>query len=98
MCYVMITSFSVSSNDLLLASTTYRLLITHFTKHLSDGHINTNNLVDIIRCLLAGTALPTEYHNHLCSQQCNQTKHDTVETIQPCTQLNISSVSINFLM
>ncbi|CAG9534494.1 unnamed protein product [Cercopithifilaria johnstoni] len=84
----------LSSNDVLLASKTYRLLIKYFIKHLDDGHINTIHLVDIIRCLLAGTALPTEYHSYLCSQQCNQTKHDMVETVQPCTQLNVSSKEI----
>ncbi|KAL3998511.1 E3 ubiquitin-protein ligase UBR4 family protein [Acanthocheilonema viteae] len=84
----------LSNNDILLASEAYRLLIKNFAKHLHDGRVNTIHLVDIIRCLLAGIALPTEYYSHLCSQECNQTKHDIVETVQPCIQLNISSKEI----
>lgn len=94
---MIVISFPVSSNDVLLASEAYRLLVKRFTKDLNDGYINTFHLVDIIHCLLAGTALPTEYHSYLCSQQCNQAKHDTIEIVQPCIQLNISSVSSNFL-
>ncbi|VDK78030.1 unnamed protein product [Onchocerca ochengi] len=87
----------LSSNDVLFASEAYRVLIKHFTKHLDKGHVKTIHLVDIIRCLLTGTALPIEYHNFLCSQECNQKKHDIVEATQPCIQLNISSVSIILL-
>uniref|UniRef100_A0A0R3RJX5 MMS19 nucleotide excision repair protein n=1 Tax=Elaeophora elaphi TaxID=1147741 RepID=A0A0R3RJX5_9BILA len=84
----------LSSNDVLLASEAYRFLIKNLTKHLDDGCVNKIHLVDTIRCLLAGTALPTEYHSYLCSQQCNQTKHDAVEAVQPHIQLNISSKEI----
>uniref|UniRef100_A0A1I7VYD8 Zinc finger in N-recognin family protein n=1 Tax=Loa loa TaxID=7209 RepID=A0A1I7VYD8_LOALO len=84
----------LSSNDVLVASEAYRVLIKYFTKYLNEGHVITIHLVDIIRCLLTGTALPTEYHSYLCSQQCNQKKHDTVEIAQPCIQLNISSKEI----
>lgn len=79
---------------MLLASEAYRVLINQFTKQLNEELVITIHLVDIIRCLLTGTALPTEYHSYLCSQQINQKKHDTVETAQPCIQLNISTVSI----
>ncbi|EJW74934.1 hypothetical protein WUBG_14158, partial [Wuchereria bancrofti] len=79
------------SNDVLFASEAYRVLIKQFTKHLNEGLVITTHLVDIVRCLLTGTALPTEYHSYLCSQQINQKKHDTVEAAQPCIQLNIST-------
>ncbi|KAK6106256.1 E3 ubiquitin-protein ligase UBR4 family protein [Brugia pahangi] len=82
------------SNDLLLASEAYRVLINQFTKQLNEELVITIHLVDIIRCLLTGTALPTEYHSYLCSQQINQKKHDTVEAAQPCIQLNISTKEI----
>ncbi|VDP13693.1 unnamed protein product [Onchocerca flexuosa] len=84
----------LSSNDVLFASEAYRVLIKHFTKHLDEGHVKTIHLVDIVRCLLTGTALPIEYRNSLCSQECNQKKHDIVEATQPCIQLNISSKEI----
>ncbi|KAM3720367.1 Auxin transport protein BIG [Dirofilaria immitis] len=84
----------LSSNDVLFARGAYLVLIKHFTKHLSEGHINTIHLMDVVCCLLTGTALSTEYHSFLCSQKCNQKNHDVVEATQPCVQLNISSKEI----
>ncbi|MCP9258029.1 hypothetical protein DINM_001193 [Dirofilaria immitis] len=37
----------LSSNDVLFARGAYLVLIKHFTKHLSEGHINTIHLMDV---------------------------------------------------
>uniref|UniRef100_A0A915PMF8 UBR-type domain-containing protein n=1 Tax=Setaria digitata TaxID=48799 RepID=A0A915PMF8_9BILA len=84
----------LSSNDVLYASQAYRVLIKQFVKHLNERRIDIIYLVDVICCLLAGTPLPSEYHSYLCSQDCNQKKHSTVQVTQPSTQLNISSKEV----